>query len=70
MSKVAYNRDDKYNFRCPIVLDPKHSLVKRLIEYRHQQLNHAKTQAVMNDLRETFWILTCKTAIRSVINNY
>jgi len=35
------NRDDEYNFRCPIVLDPKHPLTKMLIQYRHQQLNHA-----------------------------
>lgn len=63
------NRDDEYNFRHPIILDPKHPLVKMLIEYRHQQLNHSGTQAVMNNLRETFWILKCRTAVKSIVNS-
>ncbi|XP_011163680.2 uncharacterized protein LOC105198611 [Solenopsis invicta] len=44
-------------------------MVKKLIEYTHQQLKHAGTQVVMNNLRETFWILTCRTAVRFVINS-
>ncbi|XP_018395064.1 PREDICTED: uncharacterized protein LOC108773670 [Cyphomyrmex costatus] len=63
------NRIDEYDFRHPILLDPKHALVKKLIEYRHQQLKHAGTQTVMSNLRETFWIRSCRMAVRSVINS-
>lgn len=61
------NREDEYDFRCPIVLDRKHSTVTKLIEYSHQQLNHAGVQIVMSNLRERFWILSCRVAVRSVI---
>ncbi|XP_011858839.1 PREDICTED: uncharacterized protein LOC105556364 [Vollenhovia emeryi] len=68
LKSSVVNREDEHNFRHPIVLDPKHPLVKKLIEYRHKQLNHAGTQTVMNDLRETFWI-ACRPAVRTVIHN-
>lgn len=45
------------DFRRSIVLDLKHLLVMKLIKYKHQQLNHARIQTVMNNLREIFWIL-------------
>lgn len=30
LKSLVINRDDEYNFRCPIVLDPKHPLIKML----------------------------------------
>lgn len=41
LKSPVINREDEHDFRNPIVLDPKHPLVKRLIEYKHLQLNHA-----------------------------
>ncbi|XP_025997282.2 uncharacterized protein LOC113005669 [Solenopsis invicta] len=69
LKSAVVNQVDEYNFKYPIILDPKHPMVKKLIEYTHQQLKHAVTQVVMNNLRETFWILTCRAAVRSVINS-
>ncbi|XP_011858320.1 PREDICTED: uncharacterized protein LOC105555888 [Vollenhovia emeryi] len=62
------NREDEHDFRYPIVLDQKHPLTKKLIEYKHQQLNHAGIQIVMSNLREKFWILSCRMTVRSVLN--
>ncbi|EZA54282.1 hypothetical protein X777_06157 [Ooceraea biroi] len=64
------NREDEYDFRHPIVLDPKHPLTKSLIEYTHQRLNHAGIHIVMSTLRERFWVLSCRATVRSVIHRY
>lgn len=40
LKSLVSNREDEHGFRYPIVLNPKHTLVKKLIEYKHQQLNH------------------------------
>ncbi|XP_077282626.1 uncharacterized protein LOC143908737 [Temnothorax americanus] len=52
LKSPVVNREDTQDFRHPIILDPKHPLVKKLIECRHQQLQHAGTQITMSDLRE------------------
>ena len=64
---VISSRDDHFGFRCPIVLDPKHPLVSRLIQYRHEKLKHAGIQIVMSNLREQVWIISSRQATRSVI---
>ncbi|XP_071653126.1 uncharacterized protein [Temnothorax longispinosus] len=38
LKSPVVNREDTQDFRHPIILDPKHPLVKKLIECRHQQL--------------------------------
>ncbi|RLU22169.1 hypothetical protein DMN91_006550 [Ooceraea biroi] len=60
------NREDEYDFRHPIVLDPKHPLTKSLIEYTHQRLNHAGIHIVMSTLRERFWVLSCRATVRFI----
>ncbi|XP_011700215.1 PREDICTED: uncharacterized protein LOC105457307, partial [Wasmannia auropunctata] len=69
LKSPVINREDTYDFRCPIVLDPKHLLIKKLIDYKHKQLNHAGIQIVMGNLREMCWILNCRAAVRSAISN-
>ena len=49
------NGEDMHDFCCPIILDLKHSLTKRLIKYK--QLNHAGIQIVMSNLREMFLLV-------------
>ena len=63
------NRNDTFNFRYPIVLDPKHFLVKRIIQYTHLENKHAGVQTLMNILREKYWILSARRVIRSVVFN-
>ncbi|XP_011858503.1 PREDICTED: uncharacterized protein LOC105556051 [Vollenhovia emeryi] len=68
LKTLVSNREDQFGFRCPIVLESRHPLVERLIQYRHKQLNHAGIQTVMNNLREQVWILSSRRAIRSVLS--
>lgn len=57
---VISNRLDDFNFRCPIILDPKHLLTERIIHYTHVRLKHAGINITMNHLRERFWVLQCR----------
>lgn len=68
-SPVTNRYEDEYDFRHPIILNQRHPLVIKLIEHEHQQLGHAGVQIVMNKLREMFWILSCRTTVRSVTNH-
>ncbi|XP_071653393.1 uncharacterized protein [Temnothorax longispinosus] len=67
-SPVA-NRDDTMDFRHPILLDSRHSLVNKLIEYTHLRLNHAPASIMINALREKFWILGCRRGVNAVIHS-
>ena len=66
-TKIFY-RDDDENFRCPILLDPSHSIVELIIREEHYRLGHAGTQTVLCKLREKFWILTARRRIRAVLS--
>ncbi|XP_015121268.1 uncharacterized protein LOC107044035 [Diachasma alloeum] len=63
---VTY-REDSLGFRCPIVLDQHHPLVKKLIHVYHLTLHHGSIDVVMNKLREQFWILSSRRVVQSVV---
>lgn len=65
-SKIVL-RDDVYTFKCPIVLPGKHRIVNLIIKEKHVSLNHAGIEILMNALREEYWIIGGRKAIRSVI---
>ncbi|XP_018339113.1 PREDICTED: uncharacterized protein LOC108746690, partial [Trachymyrmex septentrionalis] len=60
-------RDDTYNFRYPIVLPACHDLVTLLIKEKHDKLGHAGVQILLNNLREDYWVLGGRKAIRAVL---
>lgn len=64
-SRVS-NREDCDNFRFPIVLPGNHTVVKSLIFEYHQKSCHVGTQGLLSILREKYWILGGRRAIRSV----
>ncbi|XP_043469952.1 uncharacterized protein LOC122503458 [Leptopilina heterotoma] len=68
LQTLISNRKDTENFRYPVVLDPSHDIVRKLIEFHHVQLQHVGVQGTLTNLRERFWVLTGRRAIRSVIN--
>lgn len=61
-------RKDYENFKQPILLPNKHKLVELLIQDRHLSLLHSGLNCLMMNLREQFWILNGKKAIRKVIS--
>ena len=62
------NRRDAEQFRFPIVLPAKHDLVVRLIFDQHVRSLHVGTQGLMGIMREKYWVLGGRRAIRSVIS--
>lgn len=66
-SRVS-NRPDTESYRYPIVLASRHLLVKKLIMDAHVESCHVGTQGLLSLLREKFWILGGRRAIRSVIS--
>jgi len=65
-SKIVL-RDDVYNFKYPIVLPRKHPIVNLIIKEKHESLNHAGVEILINALREEYWIIGGRKVIRSVI---
>ena len=60
-------RDDY--FRNPIILDPKHRITKLLIHHFHEKCFHQGQEVVINKLREKFWILKVRQAVKFAFRN-
>ncbi|XP_074031073.1 uncharacterized protein [Leptinotarsa decemlineata] len=48
----------------PAILDQKHRFTKLLIEHYHINFNHQRQELIMNELRQKFWILKMRSAVR------
>jgi hypothetical protein len=62
-------RKDTQDFRLPILLPGDHPVVLRLITQEHLQRSHCGLQSLMSSLREKFWILKSRRAVRKSINS-
>lgn len=60
-------RVDIGSFKTPAVLPNKHRIVDAIIEHYHRENSHAGTQAVMALLREKFWIIKSRVAVRKIV---
>ena len=58
------NADVSTDVKSPIILDPKHPFTKLLIKHQHEQSNHCGQETVLNELRQRFWILNARAAVR------
>lgn len=61
-------RNDKFTFLYPVLLDSKHRAVELLIREVHESLCHASIHTVMSHLRKKFWILSMKKTVRSIVH--
>nr|XP_012153196.1 PREDICTED: uncharacterized protein LOC105664201 [Megachile rotundata] len=50
----------------PIILDGGHRYTRLLVLHYHQQANHGSTEAVVNELRQAFWILRLRPTVKTV----
>ncbi|GFW74593.1 integrase catalytic domain-containing protein [Trichonephila clavipes] len=62
-------RKDLETFRYPILLPNTHQLVKKLIMEKHKEFEHAGTQTLMSNLRESYWIIKSRKTIRQVVRS-
>ncbi|XP_028165136.1 uncharacterized protein LOC114356249 [Ostrinia furnacalis] len=54
--------------QLPVILDGKEPLVRLLILHYHEKFAHCNTESVINELRQKFWILGIRNAVRWVIH--
>jgi len=53
----------------PVILDPHHPFSKRLIYHYHQDIaHHHGREMVLNELRQRYWILNCRAAVKRAWN--
>jgi Integrase zinc binding domain len=55
--------------RNPVILDGRHRYVELMIKYLHQKGNHQGVEIVVNQLRERFWIIKCRSAVKRQFQN-
>jgi transposase InsO family protein len=59
-------RNSAVTKKQPIILDAKEPAVRLLIAHYHCKFAHANTETVINELRQEFWILGLRNAVRFV----
>lgn len=57
--------DLRSSFRRPVVLDSKHHLTRLIIKHLHEAFNHGNHATVINEVRQRFWILGLRSAVRA-----
>ncbi|KAJ8916388.1 hypothetical protein NQ315_014598 [Exocentrus adspersus] len=62
------NRQDEESFRFPVVLPAKYPMVSRLIFEVHEKSCHVGIQGLLSLLREKYWILDGRRAVKDVIS--
>lgn len=52
----------------PIILCPKHQYTKLLIQHYHEKFRHRGIETTLNGLRQRFWIINGRAAVKSAFN--
>lgn len=61
------NRQDTGRFKQPLLLPHSHPVVDKIIEEEHKQCGHAGVQFLVARLREKFWIVKSRLAVKRVV---
>lgn len=67
-TKLLY-RKDTLDFRSPILLPHRHPIVDQLIREIHVLNGHAGVQLTLSQIREKYWILQGRKAVRRITQN-
>ena len=59
----------QYSQRHPIILPGKHPIIRLLLNLVHKETLHGGPQLMLSTLRQRFWILQARTAVRTFIHN-
>ncbi|XP_047992014.1 uncharacterized protein LOC125230827 isoform X2 [Leguminivora glycinivorella] len=65
-SRIKHMKNVDYATTSPIILDGRHPVVRLLIRHYHVQAAHAFNELVINELKQRFWILRCRSEVRMV----
>jgi hypothetical protein len=55
--------------KSPIILDPSHYVTKLLLNWYHQKFHHQGHETVLNEVRQRFWILSARAAVRRAFHD-
>lgn len=67
-TKISTRKNEKEDFKYPIILPSKHPLVRKMIEEEHTNMSHAGINTLLYKMREKFWVLKGRRTIRGVIS--
>ena len=56
-----------YEKRHPVIIPYKHHVTDLIIKQCHESLGHMGQESVLSSLRETFWVVKGRSAVRRVI---
>ena len=59
--------DLTYSRKHPILLSKNHNLTHLIIRDKHLKLLHSPTQAILNAIRNNYWIVDGKNTVKNVI---
>ncbi|XP_063358825.1 uncharacterized protein LOC134648265 [Cydia amplana] len=65
-SRIKHMKNVDYATTSPIILDGRHPAVRLLIRHYHVEAAHAFNELVINELKQRFWILRCRSEVRMV----
>lgn len=60
---------DEY-FKKSIVLNKRYRFINNCIQYYHQKEVHQGRQTTVNNLREKYWMIDIRNAVKKIIRNY
>lgn len=64
--RLQYSTEEE-NAKHPVILSPSHPFTRLLISWEHRRLLHAGVRDTLSQLRERYWIIRGRQAIKSVI---
>lgn len=57
------------SLKRPTILDSNHPITRLIIKYFHENFNHGNHTTVINELRQKYWILGLRAAVKSIVHN-
>lgn len=66
--RIEAVQDVDPNTRCPILLDGRHPTVRLLVLHYHVKAGHANHHTVINEIRQRFWLIGLRNAVRTTAN--
>ena len=63
--RTSVSEELGYGTKNPIILDPKHKFTRLLLQHHHELAGHHGQEMVANELRQRYWILDLRAAVRS-----
>ncbi|XP_043471598.1 uncharacterized protein LOC122504516 [Leptopilina heterotoma] len=63
-SRIGLANNINQNMKNPVIIDGKHRFAKLLILHWHEKLHHGFTEAVINELRQRYWILNIRPTVK------